>query len=244
MRDSKKMSVYNGIRICMASVTLIPVLSSCGSPLNFPAATTTAGVPVATATPGPASKKLFIEFTHTGSLGGIAGADNLCNTSANRPDTAKTYKALIVGGGRTACTTANCSGGVGEHTDWVLTPSTYYSRGGDGMGAPGGDGAIIGQTDANGLFTFPLTNKMDKDGVGMGGGQSQVIWTGLNADWTTAANTCTGWTSANAAQYGAAGASRDLTSAAINDAAGSATGVGSANYECDWNTGKLYCVEQ
>ncbi|HLD45750.1 MAG TPA: DUF1554 domain-containing protein, partial [bacterium] len=68
-----------------------------------------------------AVKKIFVtDATYNGNLGGVAGADALCEADANKPATG-TYKALIVDGvARVACTTANCGGGAGENIDWVL----------------------------------------------------------------------------------------------------------------------------
>ena len=82
--------------------------------------------------------------------GGIAEADAFCMADAGYPGTG-TYKALIVDGtNRIACTTANCSGGAGEHTDWVLKASTAYVR--------SNGSTAIGTTTAEGIFSFPLTN--------------------------------------------------------------------------------------
>lgn len=111
---------------------------------------------------------------------GLAALDALCNASANRP-TLDPYKALLGASTRRACTTANCSGGAVEHQAWVLKPGTSY-YGGDGL-------TLIGQTKATaGIFTFPLA-------AAWAGAGAAHTWSGLNADWTNAVDSCADWTS-------------------------------------------------
>lgn len=108
----------------------------------------------------------------------IASADLGCDGS--RPAGVAVAKALLVGTTRRACTTAKCSGGGGtEHIDWVLLPNTQYRR---------SDGTVIGTTDANGLFTSPLTNAIAD------AGPSDFAWTGVDKDWFTQQN-CMDWSS-------------------------------------------------
>lgn len=116
-------------------------------------------------------------ITYSGDMDGIVGADAICTSDSNKPAVG-TYKAFLTEGtARVACTTANCGGGAGEHTDWVLLPSTAYAR---------ADGTAIGTTTAAGIFTFPLTNSL---------GTTGTIWTGIATNWTTAANDCGDWNS-------------------------------------------------
>ena len=111
---------------------------------------------------------------------GLAALDAACQASGNRP-TSDTYKALLAASTRRACVTANCGGGAAEHLAWVLQPGTSYYQG-DGVTA-------IGQTTAAaGIFTFPLVASWT------GAGASHT-WTGLNADWTSAADSCLDWSS-------------------------------------------------
>ncbi|MBV6493432.1 MAG: hypothetical protein LDLANPLL_01454 [Turneriella sp.] len=143
----------------------------------------------------------YIFFTTAGTkgdFGGASSADTKCNAEAVYPTGKKpnssTYKAILGGGGRTACTTANCGGGAGEHTDWVLLPNQSYTR---------QDGTPIGTTNANGIFTFPLTSSI---------GGSSSSWTGLKGDWTTWSN-CSNWASTSG--NGSAGRSGNNDSTAI-----------------------------
>ena len=109
-------------------------------------------------------------------FGGITAADALCNATPPIPGT---YKALLVDGTtRVACTSASCvTSGAAEGKDWALAPSTKYVRA-DGT-------TVIGTTSAAAIFTFPLTASFGTSGIS--------YWTGLSADWTTSADTCTSW---------------------------------------------------
>lgn len=126
-----------------------------------------------------ANENAFIDVN--GNLGGIDGADAICNSALNKP--AGIYKAMISGDDgikqRVACTTANCSGGAAENFDWALAPNTEYEN---------ADSELVGITNASAIFAFPLTNEIS---VAAGGG----AWTGLDADFTTSANNCSGFTS-------------------------------------------------
>lgn len=164
----------------------------------------------------------FIFYTSTasnGNLGGVAGADAKCNAAPNKPNSS-TYKAIIGGGGRTACTTANCSGGPTEHDDWVLYPNQKYVRTGDAL--------EIATTTANGIFTFPLVNAISDS--------SSSPWTGIKQDWTTSSSTCTNWnwTSGN----GLAGSSIQKSASAIDAGYGGGFGL-SCNVMYP-----IYCAEQ
>lgn len=158
--------------------------------------------------------------TATGNLGGIAGADNICNTDTGQPDINVYYKAMLVdnAGTRRASSTGAF---VGDgQVDWVLQPFTTYQR--------GAAGDIIATTDAVSLFSalnpggiFPL---------------STSVWTGFNAanDWrVNAANHCSNWGSNTG--NGAAGSSDDLSAGYfMNDTTLPSCGAARA----------LYCVEQ
>ncbi|MCE9499614.1 MAG: DUF1554 domain-containing protein [Leptospira sp.] len=138
-------------------------------------------------------KMFMTAATYDGNMGGFSGADSKCSSDANKPATG-TYKALLVGAiNRIACTTASCSGGVSEHTDWVMQSNRAYVRS-DGTTA-------IGTTNVNGLM---LAGHVDVTGG------ANTIWTGLNTatDYTTHPNEhCTNWTdnSGVAARRGSTG---------------------------------------
>ena len=105
---------------------------------------------------------------------GFSAADPFCAADANKPSTGGTYKALLaMPNVRVACTTANCSGGISENTNWILHPNTKYVR---------SDGTTeIFTTNSSGIFEFgTATNSAT--------GTADGYTTGLEADWTTGAN--------------------------------------------------------
>jgi len=169
-----------------------------GNPNSVAAGTATGtatGTTTGTATrtdPSTTQKILFITAgTYTGNLkgsysSGIAGADAIYMTEAATGNYSGTYKAMIVDGTlRVACTTAYCSGGPSEHTDWPLAANTTYVRG-DGI-------TVIATTDSNGLLIDSLSTSL----TNAYSNSSYLIWVGLgrNADWTTGdiGYTCTAW---------------------------------------------------
>jgi hypothetical protein len=163
-------------------------------------------------------KRTFISSsTLTGNIGGIAGADALCNSDGAKPSILpNVYKAMIVDGtNRKASNTANAGDG---QVDWVFLPNTSYFRT-DGT-------TLIKTTNANSIFVFPLTSSFDTPGI--------PYWTGLNTDWTTSSNRCaTDWTSTTG--NGQAGQATMLTSASIS---------GGGPPPCNAALPRLLCVQQ
>lgn len=122
-----------------------------------------------------------------GDFGGPVKADVICNGELMGS------KALLVDGTiRVACTTANCSGGATEHTDWILAPNQAYF-------ASISNNHIF-TTNENGVFVFgKATNPIEAIG--------NKYWSGLEADWTTSPSICTGWTDNTNTGNGAVGQS-------------------------------------
>lgn len=150
---------------------------------------------------------------------GISGLDNHCNNASDKPSGGGTYKAMVTtGNSRRACSTANCSGGTSEHINWVLKPNKEYRRF-DGT-------TVVGTTNANGIFTFPLTNS-PYHVVNF----TDNIVTGMNSDWTNSSDNCSGW-SGNTQSF-AGGGYNNTSSNLINK------GI----YGCTTTTRAL-CVEQ
>lgn len=114
---------------------------------------------------------------------GVSQADAYCNNNsyANWPGSG-TYSAILAASDRTAttagCTTGSCSS-TGQ-SNWSLKPNTrYYLH-------PGGT-SLLFTTNAQALFPFgALSNSFGTGGEGH--------WTGLNTNWTTAANNCDNFT--------------------------------------------------
>lgn len=114
-------------------------------------------------------------------ISGVVGADAKCAADPQCPAgfVCKAMLGATLIQERTACTTANCSGGPSEHVDWVLLPSTAYVR-------PDGS-TVVGITNENAIFEFDLNNGLSDT--------QQFAWTGLNRDWTTHFFKCFSWTS-------------------------------------------------
>lgn len=162
------------------------------------------------------SKYIFSSATKTnGNIGGITGADALCNADANKPN-ASTYKALIVDGTNRTCGAADdCTGG----TDWPLKANTTYVR--------KSDGATFAVTDVNKVFYTFDTNQLND-------GTASLSWAGISGNYTDHANNCNNWTSSSNGVTGAIGDGNwyDITFLATG---GSDT--------CD-QTNSVICVEQ
>lgn len=139
--------------------------------------------------PGFSGVKLMYatNATYNGNLGGISGADAKCMSDVNYPGTG-TYKAMISDNtNRRACTTAFCTGGSSEHIDWVLKADTEYLR------SP--DNAVLGMTNAAGVFTSPFENPVAASG-------SQLHWLGFMNFSASATWHCANWTNGGAGADG------------------------------------------
>ncbi len=124
---------------------------------------------------------------------GFPGMDARCNADANKPTTSN-FKAMLVGPGRIASVTANVGDG---QVDWVLYPSMTYRR---------PDNQPIAVTNAAKLLLFPLTNAISLSGVA-------ATWTGMNVDWTTNGDNCTGWSTTGG--FGSTGLFTSTTTSAL-----------------------------
>jgi len=174
------------------------------------------------------TKKLFAFPNATGNLGGVSGADAICNNSVYKPACSGSYKAFLVGTVRVACTTSNCGGGPSEHTDWVFTANTTYY-------APDGTTSIL-TTDANAL---PATIHAQLGDYLTPTYNNGSHWSGLNGDWTNSGDDCSNWsdgTGGDTTELGDFGTSG--SPASVTDY----TSGGSKN--CDDSLSNILCVEQ
>ena len=165
-------------------------------------------------------KYIFVTMaTHAGNLGGVAGADAMCQ--ADSQATGRIFKALIVDKtNRVACTTANCTtGGAAEHKDWVLESSREYRR----LATT----TVIGTANGVGLFPFPLTNAFAASGS---------WWTGTQNDWQSHSDLCMEWTLGTIGGLGDFGVS-GVTATAIGLLAAQAGDTCDTLY-------RLVCVQQ
>ncbi len=163
-----------------------------------------------------AARTIYRIAAPNGNLGGVSGADTLCTTNA--PSSLMSAKAMLVNGGRTACTTANCGGGAGEHSDWILNASTAYIN---------RAGATVGTTTSAGIFTFPLS-------AGMGEGGEWFNGFSGSKDWRGGGSSCLNWTSAVGSDVGNVG---------FNDVTSSGA-LAQYNQNCNRTDVYLICVEQ
>ncbi len=180
-----------------------------------------------------AKRIFFTNGTHNGNFAtGFgnwrAGADAFCASDSRKPSTG-TYKAMMTDGStRVACTTAFCSGGTGEHVDWVLSPSTVYTR---------PDGTVIGTTTSAGVFGsssgLTLTNSIWTVGFSA----NSHVWTGMDMDqrnWIYRSGAvCSGWSTSSSGTNGCYGTDSDTNDNAFNYLM---EGCNTTNH--------LYCVEQ
>ncbi len=97
--------------------------------------------------------RIFVSYTSLmGNLGGVAGADHLCNIDSNRPDPSRTYKALLVSQNDRL-----------PYIDWPLQASTSYYR-------PDQQTRISLTDNDYGELDFPLENAISTT--------EQYVWTG------------------------------------------------------------------
>jgi hypothetical protein len=152
------------------------------------------------------TKRMFLTASlSTGAMGGISGADSICNTDSARPDTEKVYKAFIVDGtNRRACNTANCTL-ASENIDWVLRPNTTYYQPYDSSSVLTNPNSYPVLT-TNGAGILPiastlLLNRLDNY-IGVSGTNT---WNGFATtdDWLSGTQHCTNW--ANTAGTGEIG---------------------------------------
>ncbi|TGK34532.1 DUF1554 domain-containing protein [Leptospira gomenensis] len=127
--------------------------------------------------------------------GGIAGADGICAAEkdanfAALPGIGTDYKAMIASSTaplRTACTTAYCTN-ILENSNWILRPNLDYYRG--SIASP----VKVFTTNSAGIVVFPAPGLI----AAIDTNAAKVWWTGLEADWTSSADSCTGWSDGTA----------------------------------------------
>lgn len=127
---------------------------------------------------------------YTGDLGGIAGADDICQELFGRVGFPQ-WKALLVGGGRIASVSPFRGDG---QVDWVIKHYTYYHAGNDDLVWRTDEVPLLGVRD--GLRQNLLAEFLD-----------EYPWGGWKTDWTIEQKdgkdaTCEGWTSARFEDWG------------------------------------------
>ncbi len=156
---------------------------------------------------------------HTGSLGGLAGADAVCQARADAVPLGGTYKAWL------SDTSTNAADRL------VQYPGRYVRT--DGMVIANGwgeltSGAIENPIDKTELDSVPpaTTNSCTSGGP--------AVWTNTMSDGTKSTADCAGWTSAASTDVALTG-NHDQTSSWWTDICSS--------HNCD-KQALLYCIEQ
>jgi hypothetical protein len=162
-------------------------------------------------------------------MGGVIGADGICENDANNPGNGSAYKALISDGvSRVACTSNNCSGGASENVDWVLRPSTEYRR--------LDNTTIIVNTNASAIFDLDYSSSNLENTIDPSP-SSAIVWSGLQfggtLNWTNIDIDCSDWTSNLSGDFGTAGQSNSIDAE-----------VFTADDDPCNSLQKVYCVEQ
>lgn len=168
-------------------------------------------------------KIIFLASTSNANVGGISGADSICNS--NKPNGfSSSFKAMMAQGNtRAACYSGggnnDCTSSSTGRVDWVFTAnqslctSDYATQ--------------IGTTNSLALLKVTKTHTL--------GTSDTFTYTGFNTAWGSSANNCSNWTAGTNLTTGITGNGSSITG--NNDFhAGGFVGCGS--------TGTIYCVEQ
>ncbi len=144
-------------------------------------------------------KKIFqTTTTHQGNLGGVAGADAICQSDAGC-GSGKVCKAII--GDRIGSRIASITPSVGDgQVSWVLLPFAHYYQ--------GNGTTLISNTNATSLLVFPFTNFV---------AATLTPWSGFIDDgqWEASTDHCLSWTSNSVGQNGGEFISSGTTMAAF-----------------------------
>lgn len=203
---------------------------SCSNNYKFLCAEVKADV---AATAQPSYRKIFAT-TNTYSpyifMGdGVTRLDGFCESEKTSKGFTEDdrFKALVMGNGggtstkRIACLTAYCGAGTSEQVNWVLDSNRQYRR---------EDGStIIGTTNANAIFDYPLTNSLT--------GSADEFWTGFPDTWAIlnvgSNQDCASWTTNDSSYNSYYGVGNTTTLSAFS----------SSFATCNINR-KILCVEQ
>lgn len=122
-------------------------------------------------------KIMFMANVPNGNLGGVAGADAICNSQ--KPTGSGTFKAVLTDGvNRRACFSVgndNCNLiGVTGRFDWPLSGAQTYCT--------SDYSARVGTTNANGLLVVPAAGVLTST--------STPVYTGLNISWGSSGVNC------------------------------------------------------
>ncbi len=146
--------------------------------------------PTASLTTKCDGKVMFAHAVSSANLGGVSGADSLCNANKPLGFMDSTFKALLVDNStRRACTTPNCGGGESEHIGWVFTKDSDYCT--------SDYEKRVGTTDSAGLIT--------PDEAGALGTTGTNYYLGVGDNWIAMPNRCSNWASSSGSAMGRRG---------------------------------------
>lgn len=152
--------------VTATSLTPTPTVSATTPATTTPTVTPT---PLPTSTPGTFNIAFVTSTTHSGSFGGLAGADAICATLASNAGLPGTYVAWL------STATVNAIDRLGSARGFVRP-----------------DGAPFTDQPAE-LAANQVFNALHLDETGTDVGPVEV-WTGTQKNGTAAANACTDWT--------------------------------------------------
>ncbi len=166
-------------------------------------------------------KVIYLVSVSNGNLGGISGADSICNSNKPTGLSSSTFKALISDTStRLACTGGggNCTSSSTGRADWPLPVSATLCS--------SDFTKKVGTTSSNAILTVSSTSLLAS--------VSTKAYTGVNISWGPATtNNCADWTSSAGGQSGTYG-----------DAVLSGQDFYAANSLTCNNAANIYCVEQ
>lgn len=168
--------------LALVLVSMVAIIEGCGGD-----GVTTGSGGAGTPNAGSSVKRIFLSSTaHTGSLGGLSGADAICLARATAAGLGGTWKVWL------SDNTANAISRINDVGPWYLVDRS----------------TLIFQNRAAMVSSNPATQiSKDENGNSMGAGPPGVLtWTGTMADGTKAASNCSNWMSALGATQGDVGA--------------------------------------
>lgn len=189
------------------------LLSSCGNGIEWP------GVK---APSPPTRKRVFVSNARVdGNLGGVSGANALCNTYATNARIGGNWRAWI------SDTTNNAINNINDVSPWYLVNNT----------------SLIFATKASIVASGPDLF-IDMDEYGNRVNPAETVWTATDntGNYDAAGNTCTDWT-ANAVVSGSYGFLSIATCGTTSQYCWTWNPAGVSSVTCD-NLNHIYCFEQ
>jgi len=182
---------------------------------------------------------LFVIATSNGNLGGLSGADDLCQAAADAGGLERCYKAVLADDTNTPATRLINNGGAVKNFTSSLVES-------DGEIIPFTFQTVTADLDDFHTFMAGLSVAPDRTIAG-GSAADPVTWTGLITNGTSGTDNCTNWTSSSGGVVANVGTNTAI--ALMGDGPDSAT-VSTGLWI--WNGGtsacdqprSLYCVSQ